>query len=531
MGSGIRHYLDPGGQKLAVPGTLANVHLRDTGLAFKLPIYGHCFKGGGHFQFDPTDILGGDGGIVCANKELAMLLTISTTYNPASDLSFMLHKHPSKVQQVEISAGVAHIFYTEVTPERCTIALLLDIDPIGLVRKEGPAGNDFALEQYVNDRPYVASSLMSAAIAKAFSSALNGKCKDKPELVSMPMPFEARIAVLPVSGGEVVLRKLFEPLGYTLQVQRHPTDPLFPEWGESRYFTVVLEHTITLQQLLSHLYVLIPVCDNDKHYWVGENEVGKLLDKGKDWLGSHPERNLITMRYLKHRRNLANKALETLLGPEEEEEEREEKTPVHEGRLQAVKDEIVRAGAKTVMDLGCGGGKLLRLLLAERGIERLLGMDVSFKSLEIARDKLKLDRLPGPMKDKVQIIQGSLLYRDKRLEGFEAAAMVEVIEHLDETRLNAMEKVVFEYAKPGMVVITTPNAEYNVKFTNFGEGMMRHKDHRFEWTRQEFEAWGNKLGGLYGYDVQFKPLGEADPEVGAISQMAVFKRKEVYESE
>src|SRR3954467_8683598 len=151
-----------------------------------------------------------------------MLLTLTTTHHPASDLSYLLHKHPAKTQEVEITAGKVHIFYTEVSDEKCTVALLLDIDPIGLVRKNtGPSGNDFALEQYVNDRPYVASSFMSAAISKAFGTAMNGRCKDKPELVTVPMPLEVELAAIPVRGGEAVVKQLFEPLGYTIQLQRH----------------------------------------------------------------------------------------------------------------------------------------------------------------------------------------------------------------------------------------------------------------------------------------------------------------------
>jgi 3' terminal RNA ribose 2'-O-methyltransferase Hen1 len=461
-----------------------------------------------------------------------MLLTISTTYQPATDLSYLLHKHPARVQQVDLSAGVAHIFYPEVSESRCTAALLLDIDPIGLVRRaNGPAGNDFALEQYVNDRPYVASSFMSAALSKAFSSAMNGRCKDKPELVSVPMPFEVRIAVLPVRGGEALLRQLFEPLGYTIELERHPVDPAFPEWGESRYFTVRLRHVITLQQLLSHLYVLIPVCDNDKHYWVGQHEVEKLMEKGAAWLPSHPMRELITLRYLKHQKALAKGALEILMKDEAVEEDQDDqeqpaiepiKMRVHDLRLQGVCDEIISGGSKRVVDLGCGEGKLIKLLLAEKQLEFILGMDVSYRVLEIARDRLRLERLPEHQKKRIQLIQGSLTYRDRRIEGFDAAALVEVIEHLDEPRLAALQRVVFEFARPRMVVITTPNAEYNVKFPNYGEGSMRHGDHRFEWTRKQFQAWGDGIAESYGYKVIYKPVGEEDAEVGALTQMAVF---------
>jgi 3' terminal RNA ribose 2'-O-methyltransferase Hen1 len=466
-----------------------------------------------------------------------MLLTISTTHFPADDLSFLLHKHPAKIQSVDISSGKAHIFYPEVSAQKCTAALLLDIDPVGLVRSAGPKGNGFALEQYVNDRPYVASSFMSAAIARAYSSALNGRCKDKPELVDIAMPFTAKLAVLPVKGGEVLLKALFEPLGYTINAVQHPLDTTYPAWGNSRYFTVELSNRVTLQQLLSHLYVLIPVCDNDKHYWVNQEEVEKLLAKGKGWLETHPASELIVRRYMKGQRSLANQTLDVLLSKDQADPDaaeieapgindaEEPQLRIHDLRLQAAKDELLSAGAKRIVDLGCGEGRLIKLLLAEKQFEFVLGMDVSYRSLEIAKERLKLDRMTERQLQRVQLIQGSLTYRDKRLQGFDGAALVEVIEHLDEQRLIALEISVFEYAKPEVVVITTPNAEYNVRFADHEAGKMRHNDHRFEWTRSEFEAWANRVATQFGYAVSFKPVGEVDPEVGALSQMAVFKQE------
>jgi len=298
--------------------------------------------------------------------------------------------------------------------------------------------------------------------------------------------------------------------------------------GESRYYTVSLQNVITLQLLLTHLYVLIPVCDNDKHYWVGSHEVEKLLEKGKDWLQMHPARELITLRYLKHQRYLVNEALETLLIDEAVDDETEEeiipeqKVRLHDVRIERVKQELLQSGVKTVVDLGCGEGKLLKLLLAEKQFEQILGMDISYRSLEIAKDKLKIERLPPGKKERIKLVQGSLNYRDKRIEGFEGAALVEVIEHLDEPRLASLERVVFEFAKPQFVVVTTPNAEYNIKFANYKEGKMRHSDHRFEWTRKQFEEWGNRIAGKHKYSVTLHAIGETDDEVGALSQMALF---------
>ncbi|WP_212004389.1 3' terminal RNA ribose 2'-O-methyltransferase Hen1 [Chitinophaga sp. HK235] len=454
-----------------------------------------------------------------------MLLTITTTRYPATDLGYLLHKHPAKVQTFPFTAGDAHVFYPEATEEKCTAALLLDLDPVKLTRKSGPGSNDFALEPYVNDRPYVASSFMSAAISQAFSSAMNGRCKDKPELVEIAFPFEVSLSVLPVNGGEPLLRNLFEPLGYEVSVQSFPLDTQYPAWGQSRYFQVTLKHTLPLRLLLSQLYVLMPVCDNDKHYFVGEHEIEKLMEKGREWLENHPARELITRRYLKHLGPLTRQALSIIMKDEDVPEPERlpaEKIRLHDLRLQTVRDLLLEHNVSSVADMGCGEGKLLKLLMEKSAFSRILGMDVSYHALEIAREKLKLDRLPELQKKRIGLIQGSLAYKDKRLSGFEAATLVEVIEHLDMPRLAVLEKVVFEYARPQLVIITTVNAEYNVKYEALSAGAFRHKDHRFEWTRAEFESWANKVATQFGYTVVFKPLGDYDEAVGAPSQLALF---------
>src|SRR5947208_8525331 len=247
-----------------------------------------------------------------------MLLTISYSGKTATDLGYLLHKSPFRVHSFDQVFGKAHVFYPETAPERCTAALLLEIDPIGLVRnRRGPSGEAHALEEYVNDRPYAASSFLSVAIARTFGTAITGKSKERQELADTPLPLEVRITVLPYRGGENLLRRLFEPLGYEVAAVRHPLDEKIPEWGESPYFSVTLKATIRLSDLLTHLYVLIPVLDDDKHYWVGDAEVEKLLRHGEGWLREHRERELITNRYLKHQKRLARGALSRLTGDEE----------------------------------------------------------------------------------------------------------------------------------------------------------------------------------------------------------------------
>jgi 3' terminal RNA ribose 2'-O-methyltransferase Hen1 len=465
-----------------------------------------------------------------------VLLKVTTTHRPAIDLGHLLRKHPDRTHLFELSFGRAHVFYPEANGERCTVALFIEVDPVGLVRnRRGPGGEGRSLQQYVNDRPYVSSSFLSVAIADVFSSAMAGKAKERQDLIDQSIPLKAEMASVPCRGGADFLKRLFEPLGYTVSAQERLLDEKFPEWGLSPYFDVRLEGMTPLRRLLTHLYVLIPVLDNDKHYWVGDDEVEKLLRNGEGWLNAHPERELIAQRYLKHRRTLVNDALDRLAEDdpdanerehvhEEEEQKVEEKISLNQQRLGTVLAVLKQTGAKRVVDLGCGEGRLLQGLLKEKQFEEIVGMDVSYRALEIAADRLKLDRLPALQKKRIKLIHGSLIYRDKRLAGYDAASVVEVIEHLDPPRLSAFERVLFEFAKPAHVVVTTPNAEYNVKWETLPAGRFRHKDHRFEWTRAEFQEWTNRVAEKFGYSVRLVPVGPEDSVVGAPTQMAIFNK-------
>jgi 3' terminal RNA ribose 2'-O-methyltransferase Hen1 len=467
-----------------------------------------------------------------------VLLTLTTTHNPATDLGFLLRKNPERPQAFDLSFGKAHVFYPEATAERCTAALLVEVDPVGLVRnRRGPSGEGGALEQYVNDRPYAASSFLSVAIAEVFGSALSGKSKERPELAETAISLQAELSALPCRGGEEFLRKLFEPLGYVVRAKRLALDETFPEWGASAYYKVHLEAKLPLRELLAHLYVLVPVLDNDKHYWVGDDEVEKLLRVGGSWLATHPERESITRRYLKHQRSLVDEALARLFDESNtdpdstaesqalEEEAIEKTVSLNEQRMGAVLAALKGSGAARVLDLGCGEGRLLQELLKERQFSEIVGMDVSHRALEMAHDRLRYDRLPTLQKERVRLLQGSLIYRDKRLTGFDAAAVVEVIEHLDAPRLATFERVLFECAQPKCIVVTTPNREYNVKWEALPAGKFRHRDHRFEWTRAEFQDWSSGVAQRFGYNARFLPVGPEDAVLGSPTQLAIFTRK------
>jgi 3' terminal RNA ribose 2'-O-methyltransferase Hen1 len=466
-----------------------------------------------------------------------MLLSITTTHQPATDLGYLLHKHPDRCQTFELSFGMAHVFYPEASAERCTACLLLDVDPVGIVRcRPSSAGTSWG--EYVSDRPYAASSFASVAIAQVFGSALQGRCRERPELTTTPLPLSARIDVLPVRGGRKFLDAVFEPLGYDVTANSYSLDPHFPEWGDSPYLSVTIAKETTLAELLTHLYVLIPVFDNQKHYFVGEAEMENLLAKGTGWLARHPEREAIARRYLKFQPSLCRQAIARLVAEDEPvlddldarstdsaEEKLEKPLSLHEQRLAAVLGAVRASGARRVVDLGCGEGKLLRELLSDRQFEAVIGMDVSIRSLEAARERLKLEHLPETQAARIQLIHGSLCYRDRRLEGFDAAVAVEVIEHLDPTRLSAFERVLFQFIRPKTVVLTTPNRDYNVKWENVGTERLRHPDHRFEWSRVEFAGWAHGAGARHGYSIRSLPVGAEDEACGAPTQMGVFTRE------
>ena len=504
-----------------------------------------------------------------------MLLTITLTEPPATDLGFLLHKHPDRLQSFAVSAGQAHVFYPEAAEQRCTVALLLEIDPITLVRGHRRAGSGsaeaFSLAEYVNDRPYAASSMLAVALGKVFRTAMTGRCDARPDLAARALPLEISIPALPCRGGADLAHRLLRPLGWEVQAQRIPLDPELPEWGDSRYQAVRLTGQVRLADALSHLYVLLPVLDDTKHYWVDAAEIGKLLRAGGDWLAGHPERDLITHRYLAHQRRLTESAVARLAEVDDAEPEDLDnavpeapdnaepgtavagtavtgtviagtavtgtavtgtgppRSPLAQQRRDAVlavlRDTVLRdSAAARVADLGCGEGSLVALLLREPAVARVLGVDVSHRALERTAQRLHLDTMPERQRERVDLLQSSLTYSDARLAGLDAAVLMEVIEHVDPPRLGALEQTVFGAASPGTVVVTTPNAEHNVRYTDLRPGGMRHPDHRFEWTRPEFRDWAAGVAGRRGYQVRFLPVGPDDPEVGPPTQLAVFTR-------
>jgi 3' terminal RNA ribose 2'-O-methyltransferase Hen1 len=435
----------------------------------------------------------------------------------------------------------------------------------------------------VNDRPYAASSLLAVALRTVFRTAMKGVCEQRPGLAEQARPLTVRLPAVAVGGGEsraqaarrqydgapdqapaeapddrLLVHRLFEPLGWQVTASVIPLDETIPEWGASRYLGLELTGTLRLADALQQLYVLLPVLDGAKHYWVAPDEVDKLLDAGEGWLADHPERNVIVRRYLHRRWSLANEAvrrLELARLAEADDREAEEldnavdpespdasaaqsaepapdtgrdaaeakPRPLAQQRREAIVELLRETGATRVLDLGCGQGELVGALLADRRFTEILGVDVSAGALAAAARKLRLDRLPPRQAERVRLVQGSLTYTDARLKGYDAAVLSEVIEHLDLPRLPALEHAVLGAARPATVIVTTPNAEYNVRWETLPAGHVRHADHRFEWDRAEFRSWAERVAASYGYTVGIHPVGPDDPEVGPPTQLALFR--------
>ncbi|WP_419838643.1 3' terminal RNA ribose 2'-O-methyltransferase Hen1 [Candidatus Poriferisodalis sp.] len=475
-----------------------------------------------------------------------MLVSLTSTTADATDLGYLLHKHPDRVRTVDVGIGRAHVFFPEATPQRCTATLFVEVDPIALAR--GTKGRPPAsLEHYVNDRPYVASSMLAVALGRLFGTALSGTCDARPHLVAQPLDLEVHLPTLPVRGGERIVRRLFEPLGYEVNTTPIALDAQFPSWGNSRYHSVGLKGRQTVRAALEHLFVMLPVLDDRKHYWIGDSEVDKLLRRGGDWLKSHPESYLISRRYLRFG-SLTRSAMERLAESDHDRDDSADDDAANGGsgsgaepqggdhelaerpisladqRRSAVLEVVRSLGGGRVADLGCGEGRLLTHLMDEPTVTYLLGTDASIDALDRAERRLGLDEMSERRREQVSLVQGALTYADDRLRGFDIATLVEVIEHVDPERLDSLADAVFAHAAPQAVVLTTPNREFNVNYSHVGPDGMRHRDHRFEWSREEFGAWVADIEKRFGYRADISGIGVEHSDYGPPTQMAVFRR-------
>lgn len=461
-----------------------------------------------------------------------MLLTISTSQQPVYDLGYLLHKHPDKFQTFELSFGEAYVFYPEVSESKMTVALMVDIDSIEFSNNRKFNWSGLSLGQYVNDRAFTCSSLLSVAISKVFGTAMAGNCKEKPDSVNSKKEFEVELSTVSYHGHEFLIDELFKPLGYSVEYTRLEYDKSFPQWGQSPFCHLKLKFNGTLQNLLRHLYILLPVLDNNKHYWVQEEEVHKLLSKGRGWLETHPQLALICNRYLKFQSHLIRKFWNELnefssknVKPlKASNHSKVNKENLNSLRVQAITNVLRQFKCKRVIDIGCGDGKLIKSLLSIPFFTQIVGMDVSSVELGRAKKKINYSELPEIQLERVKFFQGSLLYKDTRLLGYDALCLIEVLEHIEPDRLKMVENRIFKEINSSLVIVTTPNKEFNVKY-EMKQNEFRHQDHRFEWDRDTFFQWCKKLSHTYDYQVNVSGVGQCDSKLGSPTQMAVFVSK------
>lgn len=448
---------------------------------------------------------------------------MTSTAEQATDLGYLLHKHPDRFQELPLSFGTATIFFPVADPDRCTMAMLVEVDRTERRRRGG-----FDLEPYVNPSAYTASSMLAVALRRVFGTAMGRRCDARPELVETPLPLTVELPTVPADDHDLP-RRLFEPLGWQVRIETRPLDPEVPRWGAAPYVALSLTGQQTVADALAHLYVLLPVLGGRKHYWVGPDEVDKLLRAAQDWLGEHPERDLIMSRYLAYRREYVDDATarlqpvaETGEGPAPVEEAGKRHSLAH-GRALAVLQALAAVGAHRVVDLGCGEGALLTRLAAEPAITEIVGVDPSTATLTRAQRRLTTAPLADRQRDKVRLRQSSATYRDPELAGYDAIVLMEVIEHLDPDRLGDLERVVFGAANPAAVIVTTPDRAANADYPGLAAGGMRHPDHRFEWDRAEFAGWAATAADRYGYRVELDGVGPSG-RTGADgpTQLAIF---------
>ncbi len=425
---------------------------------------------------------------------------------PATELGFLLHKHPDRVQTFPTSQGRATVFYPEAGSSACRAVLHVDGAGARVPRDSA---------RYVNDVAHAAGSRLVVAIGKVFGDALAGRCKHKPDLVDHRWSMTLTIPSVPLRA-RATPADLFGPLGWAVEVEPQELRP--SEWGDSDYATVTLRGLFTVRDALRHVAILVPVLADDQHYFVHEPEIEKLDRLGADWLADHPLREAIVGGYLKGIRPLVDGALGRLSG-DDPSPHPTPRSPLRESlaqqRIERVVELVRSSGARSVLDVGCGEGRLLTALAADPGLV-LAGVDVSMAAL--GRAETALARVRG-----VELWQSSLVYADARCRGYDAAILMEVIEHVDLDRLPRAAHTVFDGMAPRVVIVTTPNREYNAHY-----GIdVRHPDHRFEFTRGDFTRWCDSVAVEYRYDVEIGGIGDPHPDHGTPTQFAVFTRRDV----
>lgn len=463
-----------------------------------------------------------------------MQLAIKATGEGAKMLSFLLSKNPQNLYDRMEKGYRVRLTYTVFSDSEVEALIFVTPDPVELV-KNSP--DTYEITQYINDREFVVSSIFCSNTRSALGTALNGRPKEE-YLDWAKHAFQLTIGFGPVATDlpDAAIKNLFEPLGYQTEIERGRADYNFQFKERSSARFINLQSKVTLQNALQHLFVLIPVLDDYRHYFIDEREIEKLERYGEGWLADHPLKELIIKRTLRFRELIDQMVLNShqteLINEAVTPEPNISSQPVvrlnklRYQRLVKIIEDL--AARESIVDFGAGEGKLSVRLGFIPGVKEILAVEPTEKeqlrALKRFSEASRKDDFIAPTP-----VWGSLFYYDEQLCGKDVMILSEVIEHIDESRLPRVMDTILGSYKPQVLLITTPNAEYNPVY-QMEEGI-RHKDHRFEWSRAEFAEWTYCLARNYAYEVQIDGIGEEAEGYGHPSQLAILTRQGGIENE
>ncbi|TDL78499.1 3' terminal RNA ribose 2'-O-methyltransferase Hen1 [Peribacillus frigoritolerans] len=447
-----------------------------------------------------------------------MQLTIKATGDNVKAISYLLSKNPNNLYERNHKGHLVRLFYSKFEETELEVTIFVTPDPIDLVKNNS---NSYDITHYINDREFAVSSLFCSFIRSALGTALNGQPKEEySEWVNYRFSFQFEFGPVVSSLSDKQLKDLFEPIGYEVAISRPDIEYSFEMKDKSSARSICLKGMKTLQNGLRQLFVLIPVIDNYKHYYIDDKEIEKLERYGEGWLEDHPKRDYI------YRQSLRFKEIFSIVEnkkTEEKKEEKIEKVRLNDLRYEKIIDFVNQMKPRSIVDFGSGEGKLsVRLGFAD-GVKEIMAVEPSQSATLKAIERF--DKVKNKEKFVVpETIWGSLFYYDERLKGKDVMILCEVIEHIDEFRLPKVLDTILHDYQPNALIITTPNREYNEIYDM--EDHFRHNDHRFEWTRAEFRHWCEERNHRKIYDLQFEGIGEEHDRHGFPTQMCVFVRKE-----
>ncbi|WP_075619063.1 3' terminal RNA ribose 2'-O-methyltransferase Hen1 [Paenisporosarcina indica] len=446
-----------------------------------------------------------------------MQLTIKATGENVKAISYLLSKNPDNVYERNHKGHLVRLFYSKFTETELEVTIFVTPDPIELIKS---SSNSYDITHYINDREFAVSSIFCSFIRSALGTALNGQPKEEYiDWVNHLFPFEFEFGPVVSTISDEVLNELFEPIGYQVTITRPEIDYSFQMKEKSSVSYISLKGTKTLQDGLRQLFILIPVIDNYKHYFIDEKEIEKLERYGEGWLEAHPMRDMIYRQALRFK-EVYSQVENTNL--EEKIEEPSEKIRLNDLRYERIVETVSLMKPKSIVDFGSGEGKLSVRLGFVTGVKEILAVEPSESAtLKALRRFEKVTNKEGFVVP--ETLWGSLFYYDERLKGKDVMILCEVIEHIDEYRLPKVLDTILHDYQPGALIITTPNREYNMVYDM--DDHFRHNDHRFEWTRAEFYQWCNERNLRESYDLHFDGIGEEHETQGFPTQMCVFKRK------